>query len=55
MGANKTEKKSHEVKETFQDRKLEILFDNLCLKLGVHDRKDIVGVLQRKLNERVAA
>jgi len=55
MSANKVEKKSHEIKETFQDRKLEILLDNLCIKLGVSDRKDIVGVLQKKLTERVAA
>lgn len=53
MGNNKQEKKEKESKASYQDKKLEILLDNLCLKLGVQDKKDIVGVLQKKLNERV--
>ena len=49
MGNNKAEKKDKESKENYQDRKLEILLDNLCLKLGVQDKKDIVGVLQKRI------
>ena len=52
MGNNKHEKKERESKENYQDRKLEIMLDNLCLKLGVHDKKDIVKVLQRKMAEK---
>ena len=53
MGNQKQEKKERETKASYQDKKLEILLDNLCLKLGVHDKKDIVGVLQRKISEKV--
>ena len=53
MGTNKNEKKEKETKDSYQDRKLEILLDNLCIKLGVQDKKDIVGVLQKKMCERI--
>lgn len=49
----KVEKKEKPVKENLQDRKIEIFLDNLCLKLGLHDKKDIIGMLQKKINERV--
>ena len=52
MGNNKHDKKEKEMKENYQDRKLEILLDNLCLKLGVQDKRDIVGVLQNKIREK---
>ena len=55
MGNIKVEKKDKEAKESPQERKLEIFLDNLCLKLGVHDKKDIIGVLQKKMNERAQA
>ncbi len=49
----KVEKKEKPVKENLQDRKIEIFLDNLCLKLGLHDKKDIIGMLQKKINDRV--
>ena len=49
----KVEKKEKPVKENLQDRKIEIFLDNLCLKLGLHDKKDIIGILQKKINDRV--
>jgi hypothetical protein len=39
MGTAKPEKKDKETKENIQDKKLEIMLDNLCLKLGLNDKK----------------
>ena len=53
MSNVKNEKKEKEIKDNAQERKLEILLDNLCLKLGVHDKKDILLVLHKKMSESV--
>lgn len=50
MAAAKPDKREKD-REAGGDRKLEILLDNLCLKLGVKDKKDIVPALQRKMQE----
>lgn len=41
----KPEKKDASAKENLQDRKVEIFLDNLSLKLGVRDKRDLLGVL----------
>lgn len=52
MSQIKNEKKQKETKAAIGDHKLEILLDNICLKLGVRDKKDILGVLKKKVQER---
>ena len=48
MSQAKPEKKENYPKVASGDHKLEILLDNICLKLGVRDKKDIIGVLRRR-------
>ena len=52
MSHTKNEKKEKEHKTVFSDHKLEILLDNICLKFGVRDKRDIVGVLKKKMQEK---
>ena len=52
MSQTKNEKKEKEPKVALGDHKLEILLDNICLKLGVKDKRDIVGVLKKKIQEK---
>ena len=52
MSQTKNEKKEKEQKIVFGDHKIEILLDNICLKLGVSDKRDIVGILKKKMLEK---
>ena len=49
MGAAKPERRARVHKETTNQRKLEILMDNLCLKLGVRDKAEIIPTLKKKM------
>jgi hypothetical protein len=52
LSQTKNEKKEKEQKLVFGDHKIEILLDNICLKLGVRDKRDIVGILKKKMLEK---
>ena len=55
MGVAKCEKKEKQGKENAHDRKVEIFLDNLCLKLGVSEKKDLIEVVRRRMSERAKA
>ena len=49
MGGAKVEKKQKEQGQSNNEKKLEILLDNLCLKLGVKEKSEIVPLLKKKM------
>jgi len=47
----KPEKKEKNSKDVLGDHRIEIFLDNLCLKLGVNNKKDLVSTIKGKMNK----